>query len=129
MKKLFFIVAFVSLGSLMSFTEVEKKDCSILKNNSFKYKVGSKDVLIEFGDDEYIEYHENKKYYIKSEIEWISDCEYHLIIEEATLPNFPFKTGTKMHIKIDRVRGKKVYYTATLGGRSWEWKMTKVKKK
>lgn len=126
MKKLYFLIAFVGLTTLMSFTA---KDCSILKNNTFKYKVGNKDVLVVFGEKEYTEYHEKKKYFIKSDIEWLSDCEYNLIIQESTLPNFPFKPGTKMNIKIDRVRGKKVYYTATLGGRSWEWKMVKVKNK
>ncbi|AUC85635.1 hypothetical protein CW731_10200 [Polaribacter sp. ALD11] len=125
MKKLYLLIALVGLGILCSFTV---KDCSYLKNNSFKYKVGSKDVLIIFGDEEYIEYHENKRYYIKSDIEWLTDCEYNLIIQESTLPSFPFKSGTTMNIKVDRIKGKKVYYTATLGGRSWEWKMTKVSK-
>lgn len=126
MKKLYFLIAFVGFTTLTSFTS--KKECSILKNNSFKYKVGSKDVLVVFGENDYTEYHEKKKYFIKSDIEWLSDCEYNLIIQESTLPNFPFKSGTVMNIKIDKVKGKKVYYTATLGGRSWEWKMTKEKK-
>ena len=122
MNKLYFLLAFASLGVLSSFTV---NDCSILKNNSFEYKVGKKEILVIFGEDEYIEYHENKKYYIKSDIEWVTACEYNLIIQESTLPNFPFTTGTKMNIKVDRVKGNKVYYTATLGGRSWEWKMVK----
>ncbi len=125
MKKLYFLIAFAGAVVLSS---SKLDDCNILKNNAFKYKVGSKDVLVQFGEDEYIEYHENKKYYIKSDIEWLTECEYKLIIQESTLPNFPFKTGTTMRIKIDRVKGKKVYYTAKLGGRSWEWRMTKVNK-
>lgn len=124
MKKLYFLIAIFGLGILSSFSIM---DCSILKNNSFEYKAGSKEVLVVFGENEYIEYHEKKKYYIKSDIEWITDCEYNLIIQESTLPNFPFKSGTTMNIKIDRVKGKKVYYTATLGGRSWESRMVKVK--
>ena len=31
-----------------------------------------------------------------------------------------------MHIKVDRKKGKKNYQTATLDGRSMEWKITKV---
>ena len=112
MNKLYFLLAFASLGVLSSFTV---NDCSILKNNSFEYKVGKKEILVIFGEDEYI----------KSDIEWVTACEYNLIIQESTLPNFPFTTGTKMNIKVDRVKGNKVYYTATLGGRSWEWKMVK----
>lgn len=127
MRNIFFLTAFLGFGFLSSFTTL--KDCSFLKNNKFTYKVGSKDVLVVFGEDKYTEYHEKKKYYIKSNIEWVSDCEYNLIIQKSTLPNFPFKSGTKMSIKIDRVKGKKVYYTAKLGGRSWEWKMTEINKK
>tara|TARA_R110002049_G_scaffold80402_2_gene204453 strand:+ start:7396 stop:7776 length:381 start_codon:yes stop_codon:yes gene_type:complete len=126
MKKLYFLVIFLATSVLCSYTVAE---CSVLMNNSFEYRVGDKDVLVVFGEEEYIEYHENKKYYIKSDIEWLTDCEYNLIIQESTLPNFPFKSGTKMNIKVDRVRGKRIYYTATLGGRSWEWKMTKINKK
>ena len=124
MRKLQFLIAFVCIGTLSSFTV---NDCTILKNNSFTYKVGNKEVLVVFNDDVYVEYHQDKKYHIKSNIEWLSSCEYNLIIQESTLPNFPFKRGTTMNIKIDRIKGKKVYYTATLGGRSWEWKMTKIK--
>lgn len=125
MKKSFLLLLFLGMGFLMSFSA---QDCTTLKNNNFVYKNGGKEILVVFGEDDYVEYHNKKKHYIKSDIEWVSDCEYNLIIKEATLPDFPFKNGTVMNIKIDRVKGKKVYYTATLGGRSWEWKMTKVKK-
>lgn len=125
MKKSFLLLLFFGMGFLMSFSA---QDCTTLKNNNFVYKNGGKEILVVFGEDDYVEYHNKKKHYIKSDIEWVSDCEYNLIIKEATLPDFPFKNGTVMNIKIDRVKGKKVYYTATLGGRSWEWKMTKVKK-
>ena len=123
MRKFYFLLAFAGLGILSSFSP---ENCSFLKNNSFEYKVGSKNVLVVFSDEDYVEYHENKKYFIKSEVEWLADCEYNLTIQESTLPKFPFRVGTVMHIKIDRVKGKKVYYTATLGGRSWEWKMTRI---
>ena len=58
----------------------------------------------------------------------MTNCEYYLTIKESNLPNFPFKMGTKMHILVNKVKGKRVYYTSTLGGRSWEGKMTKIKK-
>ena len=64
MKKLYFLIAFAG-AVILSSSKLD--DCNILKNNAFKYKVGSKDVLVQFGEDEYIEYHENKKYFIKSE--------------------------------------------------------------
>lgn len=105
-----------------------KKDCSILKNSNFIYKSGEKEILIVFKNNSYIEYHDHKKYFIKAAIDWVSDCEYNLIIEEHTVPKLPFKKGTTLHYKIKRVSGKKVYYTCILRDRSWEGKMTKTDK-
>ena len=89
--KLFAFLLFIFLCS-----SVLAQDCSILKNNTFTHRVAKQEVLIEFKEHTYIEYHQDKKYFIKSNIEWISPCEYHLIIKEQTLPNFPFKKGTKI---------------------------------
>jgi hypothetical protein len=105
------------------------QDCTILKNNSFVYKLGGKDVHVDFGVDQHVEHHKKGKYYIKSKVEWLSDCEYNLIIQDVTLPNFPFKLGSKLHIKITKVRGDRVYYKSTMGDRTWEGKMTKTDKK
>ncbi|MFY0628751.1 MAG: hypothetical protein JXR05_00140 [Flavobacteriaceae bacterium] len=103
------------------------QQCEILKNGSFIYKLAKKDVLVEFKENKHVEYHQDKKYYIKSDIEWVSDCEYYLIIHDATLPNFPFKKGSRLHIKITKVKGNKVYYKSSMAGRTWEGKMTKAK--
>ncbi len=124
MRKIYKIIAFFSIAMLMSFAS---KDCSVLKNNSFTYRNGGKDVLVVFEENKHAEYHNDKEYYIKSDIQWVNDCEYYLVIKETTLPNFPFKMGTKMHIKVNKVKGKKVYYTSYLGGKSWEGRLTKVK--
>lgn len=110
-----------SLGTIFA------QDCSILKNSSFTYRFAKQKVLVEFKGNTYIEYHQDKKYYIKSTIDWVSDCEYNLIVEEANLPDFPFKKGSKLHIRVNKVKGKRVYYTSTIAGRSWEGKMVKVK--
>jgi hypothetical protein len=101
------------------------KGCGILKDGTFTYRNSKKEVLVIFKDKKHVEYHDNKKYFIKSNIEWVSDCEYYLIIQESSLPNFPFKMGTKLHIVVNKVRGEKVYYTSSLGGRSWEGRLTK----
>lgn len=110
---------------LMSFT---KKNCAILKEGTFTYRSGKQDVIVIFKGNKHVEYHNDREHFIKSDIEWINDCEYNLIIQESTLPDFPFKMGTKMHIVVNRVRGKKVYYTSSLGGRSWDGRLTKIKK-
>lgn len=125
MKNSFKVLVLLGVIILMSFT---KDKCDILKNSNFKYRNAKKDVLVMFEKDKHTEFHNNKEHFIKSDIEWVSSCEYYLIIRESNLPNFPFKMGTKMHIVVDNVKGNKVYYTSSLGGRSWEGKMTKIKK-
>ena len=125
MRKSYKFLVVLSLLILMSFTADK---CFILKNNTFKYKNAKKDVIVVFQENTHTEYHNNKEHFIKSEIEWVTNCEYYLTIKESNLPNFPFKMGTKMHILVNKVKGKRVYYTSTLGGRSWEGKMTKIKK-
>ncbi|QNM84947.1 hypothetical protein H9W90_12200 [Polaribacter pectinis] len=125
MKKKYLLLALSSLLMLMSFT---KKNCAILKDGTFTYRSGKQDVIVIFKGNKHVEYHNDREHFIKSDIEWINDCEYNLIIQESTLPDFPFKMGTKMHIVVNRVRGKKVYYTSSLGGRSWDGRLTKIKK-
>lgn len=123
LNKLILIALLVT--SLSGFSQ----DCSILKNNHFKYQLNGKTVEVEFNEDKHIELHQNGKYYIKSNVEWVSDCEYYLIIQDVTLPDFPFQLGSKLHLKIIKVRGDRVYYKSTMGNRTWEGKMIKVDKK
>ncbi len=123
MSKVYKFLALFSITLLMSFGP--SKGCGILKDGTFTYRNSKKEVLVIFKDKKHVEYHDNKKYFIKSNIEWVSDCEYYLIIQESSLPNFPFKMGTKLHIVVNKVRGEKVYYTSSLGGRSWEGRLTK----
>ncbi len=116
------LILFLTFG----FSSVAQK-CEILKNNSFNYTLMKKKVLVEFTGDKHVEYHNDKKYYIKSDVEWTSECEYYLIIQDVTLPDFPFEIGSKLHIKITKVKGNRVYYKSSMAGRTWEGKMTRIK--
>ncbi len=88
----------MSFLGILILTSFIKKDCSVLRDNHFTYRNANKEVLVIFKGNEYVEYHNNKEHYIKSEVKWISDCEYHLTIKETNLPRFPFKIGTKLRI-------------------------------
>ena len=120
-----FLIVLLTFFSLPSTAQ----ECEILKEGSFTYKLAKKDVLVQFETNKHVEYHQDKKYYIKSNIEWVSDCEYYLVIQDVTLPNFPFKIGSRLHIKITKVKGNRVYYKSSMAGRTWEGKMTKIKPK
>lgn len=122
-------LSLILLFFTFSFGTITSQNCSILKNNSFTYRAQKDDILVEFKENEFIEYHQDKKYFIKSSIEWVSDCEYYLTVKEATLPDFPFGKGTKLHIVVNKVKGSKVFYTSSMNGRTWQGKMKKIGKK
>jgi hypothetical protein len=119
------LIGFLGILILTSFI---KKDCSVLRDNHFTYRNANKEVLVIFKGNEYVEYHNNKEHFIKAEIQWISNCEYNLTIIETNLPRFPFKIRSKLRIVVTKVRGNKIYYKSTLGGKTWEGKLTKKKK-
>jgi hypothetical protein len=100
----------------------------IISSKRFKENIGEPNIgyLKVIEDYSHIEMI-NKEHSIKSDIQWVSDCEYNLTIKETTLPRFPFKIGSKLHIVITKVKGNKVYYTSMLGGKTWEGKLTKRK--
>jgi hypothetical protein len=47
-------------------------------------------------------------------------------LQESNLPNFPFKIGSELSIKITKVKRGYIYYDSTLGGRTWSGKMKEI---
>ncbi|MGB0892331.1 MAG: hypothetical protein ACPGUU_08255, partial [Flavobacteriaceae bacterium] len=87
-----------------------------------------KDVVqVQFDGNNHTELHNDGKIYIKSTIEWTSNCTYYLTIKETNFPNFPFKKGDKLQVEILKVKGDNVYYKSTINKKSWEGKLTKLK--
>jgi hypothetical protein len=100
-----------------------KKIVPILEETEYSYKYNNDLVSVEFKDGEHVEYFNNKEHYIKSNLEWIASDECIMTIKESNLPDFPFRRGTKLHMKILKVKNGKVFYESTLGGRTWSGKM------
>ncbi|MEO9570076.1 MAG: hypothetical protein ABJH82_13255 [Polaribacter sp.] len=98
----------------------------LLNETNYTYRYKGDDVLVVYKNDEHIEYFNNKKYFIRSKIKWTAKDKCYMTIQESNLPNFPFAKGTKLHMKIIKIKRGKVFYESTLGGRSWTGKM-KVK--
>ena len=98
----------------------------LLKNVTYTYKYKGEDVIVNFSEKEHIEYYSNKKYYIKSTIDWVANDESYMTIQKSNLPNFPFKNGTKLHMKINKIKRGYVYYESTLGNNSWTGRMKKI---
>ena len=103
-----------------------QQNCSILHEGKFKYAAGKEKVIVEIKGNDHKELHEKGKYFIKSKIEWVNDCEYNMTMTEITVPNFPFGPGDVMNVKINKVVGKDIFFTATVKGQSMEGKLTKT---
>lgn len=118
----------VYLTFLFSFIgiSVYSQDCKILHRGKFKYGTEKEEVKVEIKGEDHTELHESGKYFIKSKIEWVNDCEYNMTMTEVTIPNFPYTPGDVMNVKINKVTGKEIFYTSTVKGVSWTGKLTKL---
>jgi hypothetical protein len=124
-------VAMVNVKNIDTYENKSRRSTEVipvLEETEYTYKYNNDEVLVTFKDGEHIEYFNNKKYYIKSKLEWITNEECYMTIQESNLPDFPFNKGSKLHMKILKVKNGKVFYESTLGGRTWSGKM-KVKEK
>ena len=109
MRHLYLLTLIAILFSTNCFSQ-KNSDCNILKHCKLLYtNIEDSTGYIIINGNNHIEFFENGKYFIKSKLDWVSDCEYNATMTEITLPNFPFKPGEKMNVKIDKIEGGKVY--------------------
>ena len=94
-------------------------DCKILHNVKLKYAdAPNRTEYVVIKNNKHVEYLENGKYYIKSDLDWINECEYNAIMTEITLPNFPFKVGEIMNVKFQKIENGMVYGITTVRGQN-----------
>lgn len=98
-----------------------------MHKGTFKYGKSTEEVTVVINGNNHIEYHENGKYIIRSKLNWLSDCAYDMTMTEITIPNFPFKVGDVMNVKINKIDGNVIYFTSTVKGTSWDGNFVKVK--
>nr|WP_294937859.1 hypothetical protein [uncultured Flavobacterium sp.] len=106
------------ISSTVSFSQsAEKTNCSILKNCKLKYfEIDDNSTYIILKGNTHFEYPGGGKDYIKSNLEWVTDCEYNATIIELTIEGAPFKIGDKLNVKFDKIDNGIVYYTANFKG-------------
>lgn len=116
-----------SFAILNSIAQDAPKDCSIFKSGKFRY-LDSNDPTgyIVINGTSQIEYSERNDYTIESEITWTSDCSYTMKMLKNSVPGFPFKPGDIMKVEITKIKGKIIYYTATVNGQSWTARFKKI---
>lgn len=121
-------IAFHSVHNLDVSHKLSSEITPLITKGQFSYRYMGSDVFVNFDGEEHIEYHQNKKYYIRSKVQWISTDQCYLTIEHSTLPSFPFKKGARLHFKILNINKKKITFRSTLGTRSWKGKMKSILK-
>lgn len=103
-------------------------DCKILKNIKLKYTDNpDKTAYLTISGNKHVEYLESGKYFIKSDLEWLNDCEYNAKMTEITLPEFPFKAGEIMNVKFENNEGNFITGTAMVRGSSFPIKFEIIK--
>ncbi len=82
----------------------EVNNCDFVKSGKFVNKETNKSATkgywIVFKDGYATEYVENGKFYLKSKIEFTSDCSYKSTVIEVTIPNYPFAVGSTIQSEI-----------------------------
>ncbi len=88
-----------------------------MKAGTFRY-LDNKDSPAYFSiqGNQHKEHHQQGKYTIESEPEWLDDCRYRMTMKRNTFPSFPFKPGDRMTVTLLKVEGNILYYKAEAGG-------------
>ncbi|SHF77286.1 MULTISPECIES: hypothetical protein [Flavobacterium] len=98
---------------------VEKANCAVLKNCRLRYSEANDDsTYITIKDNVFMEFPNADKEYIKSNLEWVNECEYNATVTELTASGLNFKTGDKINVKIDKIDNDMIYYTASFEGQT-----------
>jgi hypothetical protein len=123
----FLLTLTITLFAIVS--KAQENPCTIMKKGVFRY-MGTEDptAFFEINDTTHIEYHQKKKYHIRSNLKWIDDCNYELTMTEITVPGFPYTTGDKLQVEIIKTEDDLVYYRASVKGRSWPGIAKKIKR-
>jgi hypothetical protein len=115
-------------GLSFLFTSFIDPPCSIMKKGKFKYlDADDKTAFFEIDGNKEVEYYQNKKYYVKSDLKWTSDCTYELTMTAATKPNLAFKPGDKLKVEIVKVSNDTVTYKGITDKRVWLGKLKVIK--
>lgn len=126
-KILSILILFLSTTILVAQSN-KQMDCKILRAIKLKY-VNNPDqtAYVVIQDKKHVEYLEAGKYFIKSDLDWISECEYNAKMTEITLPNFPFKSGEVMNVKFEKIENGFVFGTASVRQNSFPVKFEIIK--
>lgn len=120
------VIAIITICLFITSANGASGDCMILHKGTFKYGDSNTEIIVKIKGNRHVEYHNGGKYRIESKLEWLNECEYNMTMTKVTIPNFPYGPGDIMNVKINKVVGNEVLYTATVKGMSWKGKFIKI---
>ena len=92
-------------------------NCSIMKQGKFRdFNYDEKDYYMIMNDSIQIEYLENGKKYMRSKVDWLSDCKYKLTTIENTTNNTYFSMGDSTFVEIIETQQEKIKLRAIFKG-------------
>lgn len=108
-------------------SESTDNNCTILHEGTFKYGGTENEIKVIIKGKKHTEYHNDGKYLIESKLDWLNECEYNMTMTKITIPNFPYKKGDVMNVKVNEVNGNEISYISTVKGVTWDGTLIKIK--
>jgi hypothetical protein len=103
-------------------------NCAIMKDGVFKYlDIPDTTAFFVIRGTIHTEFHGFAKYQIKSDLKWLSDCRYELVMGSNNVPEFPFQPGDKMIVTITKIADDIIYFSSVVGKEKWEGRLQKIK--
>jgi hypothetical protein len=114
----------IILGALiclttMSFDSKQEQDkpCSVLKSGWFKMPDAADTTsYVVITSSTQTEYYNFKRYWIRSSVKWISDCECELTVLAVNYPGLLCKRGDKMSLRVLNTEGNIVNFEVLMDG-------------
>ena len=111
--KSFFSLSFLLISIACHSQSDKLLDCKILHNVKLKYAdAPNRNDFVVINDNKHIEYLKNGTYYIKSDLNWINECEY--ILENVKPKNRAEKKA--VHVKILNTKDSKYNFEYSFVG-------------
>ena len=109
MKKILFTIA----AGLFFANCFAQANCEKLKHTKLKCLSDTgKNTTIFIEGERFTETTADGKYHIDAKLKWVDNCMYETTITNTNVPNFAFKPGDGMKVRINKIEGPKVYLSA-----------------
>ena len=104
------IPSFLVLAHTLMLSQApEDIDCSFLKDCKLLLKEEGIESVVTISGDKHVELVDEGIGCVKSDLEWLNDCEYKASITYFKWPGFMFDVGEVMHAKVIKIIGDSIY--------------------